>query len=149
MTLATISDKRDRGVHLHSPAEQQTPQAGRARIQAAVELLQSEIDRLHALQHAADRRDETARRVRSDNAALVRTAQNRALAREALRSQTLSVDKKWFLGFVSEVLGDRRMLADTASSLAESDIEHRRIATLKNALEKIRVQNGLAPEEVQ
>jgi hypothetical protein len=88
---------------------------GRAKVEAAVELLQLEISRLRVLQRAADRREAAKRSARVDMERRTQELSRQAEARVAARQQMLSVDRKWFWDFAGAVLdGWREERADAA-----------------------------------
>jgi hypothetical protein len=140
----TTMIRRD-AVRALAPAPQRRD--ARSAILAAARLLQDELDRLQALQLAEESRQAAARRSAGMIDDTIQAAQRKAAARQALRSSSLSVDKKWFEGFVSEVLND---LAEQATSAAETgqrlreDFLRNRIARVTKDVERVLEQDRLS-----
>jgi hypothetical protein len=88
--------------HLLETISVQSP--GRARVEAAVELLQQEIARLRVLQRADDRRQAARRSANADIDRRTAELSRQAEARVAARQQMLSVDRKWFWSFANAVM---------------------------------------------
>jgi hypothetical protein len=74
---------------------------GRARVAAAAQLLQDELDRLAGLQAAALRREENERELRRELARLNADADRRARADAITHEKTIRVDKRWLDSLVS------------------------------------------------
>lgn len=88
---------------------------GKARVEAAVELLQTEIARLRVLQRAHDRREAARRSVSVEADRITAEASRKAAARQAMRASMVSVDRKWFWDFVGAVMdGWREERTDAA-----------------------------------
>lgn len=108
---------------------------GKARVEAAVELLQQEIARLRVLQRAHDRREATKRSANAEADRITAEASRKAAARQAMRASMMSVDRKWFWDFVGAVMdGWRQERADAGHRGMQSRIVQ--IDSLVDALER-------------
>jgi hypothetical protein len=113
---------------------------GRAKVEAAVELLQLEIARLRVLQRAHDRREAAKRSASAEVDRITADATRKAEARQALRARSVCVDRSWFWSFANEILDEWRAEASEARSHGQNgraDQIQRRCDSLCDQLTKI------------